>query len=201
MDPFIGQIMQVGFNFAPTGWALCNGAQMAVSQNQALFSLLGTTFGGNGQTTFLLPDLQGRVGVGVGQGAGLPAMQWGEKAGVPSETLTLANLPAHTHSAQFVPSGSVQVTVNAYTETATASTPAAGSVLATPPIVSGSATKIYAPAAGGTAVPLGGVGVNSSFGGQVNVGATGSSMPINVMQPYLGLYTIIALQGIYPSRG
>ena len=93
-SPFMGEIRLVSFNFAPQGWAMCNGQLLPINQNQALFSLLGTTFGGNGQTTFALPDLRGRAPIHVGSGHTL-----GEKAGEQSHTLTIAELPTHTHSA------------------------------------------------------------------------------------------------------
>ena len=92
MEPFIGQIMQVAFNFAPRNWATCDGQLMTISQNSALFSLLGTMFGGNGSVTFGLPDLRGRSMAHVGQGLGLPAVQIGEAGGAAQHTLTPANL-------------------------------------------------------------------------------------------------------------
>jgi microcystin-dependent protein len=97
MEPFLGQIMVVGFNFAPRGWATCAGQLLPISQNTALFSLLGTTFGGDGRTTFALPDLRSRSVVGVGTGPGLDTITWGERGGSPTHTLTLAQMPAHTH--------------------------------------------------------------------------------------------------------
>jgi microcystin-dependent protein len=96
-EPFIGEIRTVGFNFAPRGWAMCDGQLLAITQNTALFSLLGTTYGGDGRTTFGLPDLRGRVAVHPGNGPGLPPVSWGQKAGSPTTTLSAANLPAHTH--------------------------------------------------------------------------------------------------------
>jgi len=96
-DPYVGQIMAVAFNFAPQGWAICNGQILPISQNTALFSLLGTTYGGNGTTNFALPDLRGRMLTGQGQGPGLPDVSLGEQGGTATSTLTLANLPPHTH--------------------------------------------------------------------------------------------------------
>lgn len=98
MEPFIGQIMLVGFNFVPRGWASCNGQLLSIAQNSALFSLLGTTYGGNGQTTFGLPDLRGRAPVHFGQGPGLSSYTQGEIGGTESVTLTMNNLPPHAHS-------------------------------------------------------------------------------------------------------
>jgi microcystin-dependent protein len=100
MDPFIGQILLVPYNFAPRGWALCNGQLLPIAQYTALFSLLGTTYGGNGQTTFALPDLRGRVPVGSGQGPGLQNYDLGAIAGTETVTLLQSQMPAHTHVVQ-----------------------------------------------------------------------------------------------------
>lgn len=97
MNPFIGQIVLFAGNFAPRSWAFCDGQLLAISQNTALFSILGTTYGGDGRTTFALPDLRGRVPVHAGTGPGLPTYQLGSKGGNVQTTLVLANLPAHTH--------------------------------------------------------------------------------------------------------
>src|SRR5579863_10316349 len=96
-DQYLGESRMVGFNFAPTGWALCNGQIMSISQNTALFSLLGTTYGGNGTSTFALPDLRGRRVVGAGQGPGLSLHDLGEMGGEESVTLIVSQLPIHTH--------------------------------------------------------------------------------------------------------
>jgi microcystin-dependent protein len=97
-EPFIGQLMLVPYNFAPRGWALCNGQILPIAQNTALFSLLGTTYGGNGQTTFALPDLRGRVPISSGQGPGLSNYSLGEVGGVESVTLNVNQMPAHNHT-------------------------------------------------------------------------------------------------------
>lgn len=99
-QPFVGEIMWVPYNFAPTGWALCNGQILSIAQNTALFSLLGTTYGGNGQTTFALPDARGRVLVKEGQGQGLSIYSQGETGGTETVALTAAEIPAHTHTVQ-----------------------------------------------------------------------------------------------------
>lgn len=104
MEPFIGQIQPVGFNFAPRGWALCDGQLLAISAYSAVFSLLGTTFGGDGRSTFGLPDLRGRQMTGVGNGPGLSTISWGEKGGSETETLTTAQMPSHNHT--VTPKGS-----------------------------------------------------------------------------------------------
>src|SRR5216117_169121 len=101
MEPFIGQIQAFGFSFAPRGWATCSGQILSIAQNTALFSLLGTTYGGNGQTTFALPDLRGRAMIGPGQGPALSSHVLGEVGGTESTTLNPNQMPAHTHTATF----------------------------------------------------------------------------------------------------
>jgi len=114
-EPFLGQIILVGFNFAPQGWALCNGQILSIAQNTALFSLLGTTYGGNGQTTFGLPDLRGRVPVSAGQGPGLSNYDLGEVAGQETVTLNVTQMPAHIHGLAGVQTDpSTQKPGNAY---------------------------------------------------------------------------------------
>lgn len=195
-SPFLGQIVQGGWNFAPRGYALCNGQTLSIAQNSALFALLGTTFGGNGQTTFNLPNLQGRSMVHWGQGPGLSSYQLGQSGGTETNTLTTANLPAHNHTATFANNGS---SLNAATTKATLSTPAAGTVLARS--VDGAPTPaalplIYAPSGTAATAALGGVNV----AGTVTVGSTGSGSPVNNRSPYLAVTMVIALQGIFPSR-
>ena len=97
MEPFLGQIQPFGFNFAPRGWAMCDGQLLPIAQNTALFSLLGTTFGGDGRTTFALPDLRGRVIKHIGTGAGLIPVRWGQRGGAETVTLNVAHIPAHNH--------------------------------------------------------------------------------------------------------
>jgi microcystin-dependent protein len=210
-QPYLGQIMQVGFQFAPVGWATCAGQQMSISQNNALFALLGTTYGGNGVQTFQLPDLQGRVLVGSGTSqTGAGTYVPGEMGGTQNVTLTQQQLPMHNHVATFTGTGGggggpLSVTVNAVQSTAgNTSIPAAGSQLAD----GGSGAtqaKIYAPpGASGTQVALGGVtatgGGGGITGGTVAVAMAGQSLPFSILQPYVSLLNCIALQGIYPTR-
>lgn len=110
MDPFLGEIKMVGFNFAPVGWALCDGQLLSIAQNTALFSLLGTTYGGDGVRTFALPDLRGRVPVHQGQGPGLSPYNTGQAAGSETVTLTTNQMPTHTHQANASSSGATQPT-------------------------------------------------------------------------------------------
>lgn len=191
MDAFLGMIIQVGFNFAPSGWNICDGSTLSISQNTALFSLLGTNFGGNGTTTFQLPDLRGRVAIGAGQGPGLSLYNVGQRGGAENVTLTTANMPAHTHSASTP-------TFNASSTTkATLQVPAAGSVLGH--TIDGapnptSLPQIYCPAGTTASVALGGVG-------PITIGLAGNGLPAATVPPYLAILHAIALTGIFPSRG
>lgn len=195
MSPFIGQLLTVGFGFAPRHYAIAAGQIMSIQQNSALFSLLGTAYGGNGQTTFGLPDLRGRVALGVGQGPGLSNYTLGEVGGTENTTLVSANLPAHVHGLAGI-TGSLSVA----TIRATDATPTAGAYLAratdTAPTPD-SVPAIYVPAATGdpaSKVPLAGVNIAG------NTSIAGSSVPFSNMQPYLVLNQCIALQGVFPSR-
>lgn len=166
-----------GGNFAPRGWAFCDGQLLPISQNTALFSILGTTFGGNGQTTFALPDLRGRVPLHPGQGPGLSPYQLGQSAGSESVTLQTGQMPAHTHPAT--------VTVHA-SGRATAEDPS-GAVPAT----------TSQPAYG--AAPSEGTNMNAGMA-TAQVAHAGGNQPHDNLQPYLAVSFIIALEGIYPSR-
>ena len=136
-QPFFGQVIAVGFNFAPVGWALCQGQLLSIAENSALFKLIGTQFGGDGQTTFGLPDLRGRAALGMGQGPGLQPYVLGQAGGVESVALTPSQFAGHTHALQAA-------------ATATTPTPGSGVVLGTP----AAATPLYATA--GTAHDAGG---------------------------------------------
>jgi microcystin-dependent protein len=174
-DPFIGQIMCAGFNFAPRGWAEMNGQLLPISQNTALFALLGTQYGGNGQTTFALPDMRGRVLIHAGQGPGLTLRDQGESAGTEQVTLNNAQLPAHNHT--VIPMGS--------SAEATLDSPAQ----AVPATTTGKKqTPIYAPGPGTLAM-------SSTL-----TTTTGANAPVPVMQPYVTVRCFIALFGVFPSR-
>lgn len=171
MEPFIGQIIMFGGNFAPRGWALCDGQLLAISQNQALFSILGTTYGGDGRTTFGLPDLRGRVSMHAGSGPGLTTRRLGEKGGTETNTLSAAQIPSHNHG----------VAIGVSTDAGEEANPA-GQVIA------GSAGSFNEDATSGQ--NLGGVSQNNVGGGQA----------VNNLQPYQCVNYIIALQGTFPSR-
>jgi len=196
-QPFLGQIIQGGWNFAPRGYHICDGSLLSISQNTALFSLLGTTYGGNGTTTFALPDLRGRAMIGSGQGPGLANYVLGEMTGTENATISTSNMPAHTHGATFTQAGSA---LNVTTDKATSKGAAAGSYLAR--AVDGatggtSVPEIYLPAGGSPAlVALSGLNV----AGTVSVQPSGSGLPFGILNPLTVVTVIIALQGIFPSR-
>lgn len=201
-DPFLGEIRMVGFTFAPYGWALCQGQTVAVSQNQALFALLGTTYGGNGTTNFNLPDLQGRSPVGTGTGAGLSPIDPGDEGGAENVTLTINQLPAHTHiatsSGGVTVSGSVAVPATT-TTTGEGAVPGTTTVLG-PISEGGRPGQIYSTAAANTTLAPFPVTLQGN-GPSVQNSSTGNSLPTPLRNPYLGLTCVIALQGIYPTRG
>lgn len=178
MEGYIAEVRLFAGNFAPRGWALCNGQILSIAQNTALFSLLGTTFGGNGQTTFALPDLRGRMAISPGQGPGLPSYQLGEQSGEPTHTLIITEMPAHNHTAQ--------TQLRAKADGGTASNPGGNY-----PAASTARDNIYDPS---TDTAL------NADAAQVTIGIAGGSQPHNNMPPYLGLNYIICLEGIYPSR-
>lgn len=173
----MGYIAAFGFNFAPKGWMLCAGQILSIQQYSALFALLGTTYGGNGTTTFALPDLRSRTLVGMGNGPGLNPVELGERAGVPTVTLLSSNLPAHIH------------TLNAATLAVSNSnadgTSASGGFLAN----TASTTKIYAESHNAS---------SRAIMGTTDI--AGNNAPLNIQNPYLGINYSISLVGIYPSR-
>ena len=195
-QPYLGEIRQGGWNFAPRGNALCNGQLLSIQQNTALFSLLGTSFGGNGTTNFQLPDLQGRFSVHQGQGPGLSPYVLGEKAGVESVTLLSTNLPQHTHTATFTSTSTMNA--SGAQPKATLEGAQAGAVLGHADDASnvGALPAIYCPSGTATPIALGGLNV----AGTVNVAPTGNNLPLGTINPYLCVTVIIALQGIFPSR-
>ncbi|HYI01268.1 phage tail protein [Hyalangium sp.] len=173
-EPFLGEIRLFGGNFAPRGWALCDGQILPIAQNTALFSILGTTYGGNGQTTFALPDLRGRAPLNWGTGPGLTPRSLGEASGVESVTLISSQMPAHNHAIeastnqgdQFSPAGNVPaVLINQ----------------------SGQPENLYSPTPNSAMAPT-------------SLSIAGGSQPHQNMQPFLCVSFIIALEGIFPSR-
>src|SRR5262245_17927180 len=211
-DHFLGEMRWVAFNFAPQGWAQCNGQILAISQHTALFALLGTTYGGNGQTTFALPDFRSRTIMHYGQGPGLSDRAMGEQGGAETQTLTIAQMPLHSHAAgdhtHSIPS--LAVGIGASSAAATTAT-ASGNVLATATLAAGGGggngnggnaklTNIYN--AGPADVSIGGSATAAGTTGPAAGGgsAVGGSQPHPIMPPFLTGNCIIALEGIFPSR-
>ncbi|MBH3339814.1 tail fiber protein [Pseudomonas mendocina] len=190
MEPFLGEIKMVGFNFAPRGYAMCQGQLMSIAQNSALFSLLGTLYGGNGQSTFGLPDYRGRGPVGMGQGPGLSMIVQGEVAGTESVTLLNTNLPPFS----LPVTGTVSVAIPASTADGSSQVPGTSSVLAKPlDSAAGAEVSLYGSAPDTTLAP---------FNANLNASAVHSSggIPLGTRNPYLGTNFIIALEGVFPSR-
>ena len=171
-DPYIGEIRLFGFDFAPTGWAQCNGQLLAINQNTALFSILGVTYGGNGTTTFALPNLLGQAPLGAGQGPGLSDRVLGESGGEAVVTLLNSQMPAHTHTAA------------ASTNVGDQSTPA---------------NTLWATGAGGRGQNFYATGADVAMSSQA-IGPAGGSQPHNNLPPYLALNFCICMVGIYPPR-
>lgn len=174
-DPFVAEIRIFGFNFAPKGWAFCDGQILPLSQNTALFSLLGTTYGGNGQSTFALPNMQGNAPMHPGQGPGLSLHDLGETGGTEFVTLLQSEIPFHAHSVG-----------NAKADAGDTTTPQ-GSVWAQSGAGRGAAALYHEAPATGTVNPQ-------------SLTPAGGDLPHNNMQPYLTLNFCIALQGVFPPR-
>lgn len=189
MEGTIGEVRMVAYNFAPRSWAFCQGQLLAISSNSALFSILGTIYGGDGRTTFALPDLRGRVPIQEGSGPGLPSYRLGQRGGQETVGLSVLNLPVHSHvidssglsghanfNANSDDSGNVDDPTNAN--------------------MSLSASPMYgatADAAAGTSA--------AQIGGSLTMASTGGSVPHDNMQPFIALNYVICEFGIYPSRG
>lgn len=178
MEGTIGEIRLFAANFAPRDWSYCNGILLSISSNTALFSILGTTYGGDGKVTFGLPNLAGRSAVGAGQGPGLSYYALGEKAGANSTTLTLNNLPPHTHTAAG------NIVIPAFSDEGDSGTPA-NNVLA-------AKTSMY------TSQPSDSTTKSTPL--SIQVGISGGSTPLNITQPSIGMNYIICMYGIFPSR-
>lgn len=189
MTPFIGEIVMFGGNFAPRGWAFCEGQLLAINSNQALFSILGTTYGGDGRTTFGLPDLRGRVAIGEGHGPGLNNHNLGSRGGTETVTLNTNQIPSHNHMATATVAGEVKVGVNSDG----ADTPTANGATLT----NTAGNVVYNEEDAGNEKLN---GISHSLTSTVTVMNQGGSQPHNNMQPYLTVHYIIALQGTFPSR-
>ena len=187
MDPFIGQIQPFGFSFAPRGWAKCDGQLIAISSNTALFSLLGTTFGGDGRTTFALPDLRGRSIVHIGHGPGLNTIAWGERGGRETITLSQGNMPNHSHAL-------INGVANGSLATITGGTAINESETNENKLASGGSQLDIYMESDGTAAGTLDVNVSGT------TSAAGSSQGFDSRNPFLGINVCIAQVGIFPSR-
>lgn len=196
-EPFLGEIIMFAGNFAPRGWALCNGQLLSVSQNSALFAILGTTYGGNGQTTFGLPNLQGRVPVHAGQSPGTSLYALGEASGTENVTLTINQLPAHNHTVALSGTGNVSVALGASSANGDTSTPGPTTVPAK--VASGlNALNAYSTTAPDTTLLP--VNTTTTVNVSGNTGFVGNNLPVPIVQPYVVVNFIIATEGIFPSR-
>ncbi|WP_024871750.1 phage tail protein [Tolumonas lignilytica] len=203
-DAYIGQICVVAGTYCPRNTAEAAGQILAVSSNQALFSLLSNTYGGDGRTTFALPDLRGRGPVGWGTGPGLSAHQVGQKFGNETIIQTVSQMPVHNHAAMFTPGSGSAVTISALSTqgAGTLSVPQDGSMLAASLATGSSSANIYAPSGTtGATVKLGGVsGGGSTSGGTVTVNPTGNGQPMNIVPPEIAMHYCIVTNGVYPPR-
>lgn len=202
MEAFIGTILPWPMNWAPSGWALCNGALLPISQWQAVFALIGTTYGGNGTTNFQLPNLQGRAMVGYGNGAGLTPRNMGDIAGTENVSVLLSNMPSHTHLATFTPGGAGSSSLMASPNGGNSSSPG-GNYLSNGTDSSGTLTSpmqnYVTPAAAGATAALAGLSVTGGPG-TVAVQPAGNGLPLGIMPPFLVVNFIFCLNGIFPSR-
>jgi microcystin-dependent protein len=186
-QPYVGQIILVGFNFAPTGYALCQGQLLPIAENDVLFQLIGTTFGGDGQSTFGLPDLRGRVPIGMGQGPGLGSRVIGEAGGAETVTLAAQEMPQHTHAIDI---SALTATARCQNGAGNRQTPV-GNV---PAVETVGATVPYSSAAPDGNMNSGAVALS----GTVAATTTGGTQPHDNRQPYLAMNYCIALTGVFP---
>lgn len=185
MDPFIAQIVMFGGNFAPRGWAFCDGQLLSIAQNTALFSILGTTYGGDGRTTFALPDLRGRAPIHAGTGPGLSTRQLGSRSGQETHTLNITEMPSHNHLASSASKFYGQSAAGDDDAISPGVTLASGS---------NSGSEIFSSSAPNTEMNTNSVTTTTTTLNQ------GGNQAHNNMQPYLTINYIIALQGIFPTR-
>jgi microcystin-dependent protein len=182
MEGVMAYVTLFAGNFAPRNWAFCQGQTLTIASNTALFSLLGTTYGGNGQTTFMLPNLMGRIAVGAGQGPGLSYYSLGQAAGQETVTLGGGNLPFHTHPVNVV-----------------AKISASSSVAGASPV-----NAVFGPDESGAAAPYQSSGPNTlmqAYPAQLTTTPTGASAPFSIIKPVLALNYVICMYGVYPPRG
>ncbi len=180
-------------NFAPKNWEFCAGQTLSISSNTALFSLIGTTYGGNGQTTFMLPDLRGRVPIGAGQGPGTSQYNLGQKGGVETVSLTEAQLAPHTHGAT---TSGLSAEINASNQAATESVPGtSGATTLAAASYTGRPAEVY-----NNSTPNVALNTAAKVTGNVSIANAGAGQPVGIVQPYLAINYIICIFGVFPPR-
>ncbi|WP_046755815.1 phage tail protein [Kordia jejudonensis] len=185
MNPFLAQIVMFAGNFAPRGWALCDGQLLPINANQALFSLLGTTYGGDGRTTFALPDLRSRSPIHAGRGPGLSDIKLGQRGGIETKTLTLLELPNHFHNA-----GTMKGSIMANEDDGESNDPNGKNF----GLIDPDTTLMFNSSTNTVTMAPNSVGITG------NTGSSGNNQPFNIRNPFLGINYIIAMQGTFPSR-
>jgi microcystin-dependent protein len=200
-DPYLGEIRMFAFTYAPYGWALCQGQTLPVQQNEALFTLLGTTYGGNGSSNFMLPNLAGRSPVGTGAATGLTPISLGDSLGAQSYTLTNNELPTHTHPATSGGAVTVsgQISIPATTTATGAQTNPGTTTVLGPPAEGGRAGTLYNTSTPNTTLAPFNTTLQGTAPG-VQIGLMGLGQPFSLRNPYLGMNFAIALQGVFPPR-
>lgn len=205
-DPYLGQISLVPYNFEPRGWAYCDGRLLSISNNQALFSLIGTTHGGDGRTTFGLPDLRGRSAISSKRGPGLEDYPLGRQGGREYSTLTTNNMPPHSHAAEFKSGGGTSGSGTADLKVTEGSggtaVPGNAKSIASQVTVGLDTGNLLSNADSTTVIKdaITGIDTGSTDSGTVTIGITGNGTRFDNRSPYLTLNYVIALQGIFPSR-
>ncbi|MBW1298288.1 phage tail protein [Aquimarina litoralis] len=191
MDGTMAEIRMFAGNFAPRNWAFCAGQLLPINQNQALYSLLGTIYGGDGRTTFALPDLRGRTCIGSGNGPGLSDRREGQKGGTEYNILNVTQIPSHSHAIAITNPGEIALPVNTSSGDEDETNPGAG-VLANTGNDNFASSPTPRAKYSGNNIPVAGT--------QITIGNTGGNQSVNNMQPWLSCYYIICLQGVFPSR-
>lgn len=197
MEPYLGQISAFGFNFAPMGWVTCQGQLLNITDYNSLYALLGTTFGGDGSTTFGVPDLRGRTIVGMGQGPRLANVDWGQKNGAQTASILNSNMPSHLHAftnGDGTAPGTVNVTT--YIKTVNNNSDSNESDGGSNGLGTGGTMPSIYRTTQSSADHIG--GVSSSVSGTTSV--VGSGNPFGIRNPYMGIYYCIAVEGVWPSR-
>jgi microcystin-dependent protein len=196
-EPFIGQIQPFGFDFAPRGWAKCDGQLLPISQNTALFSLLGITYGGDGKTTFALPDLRGRLPMHQGTGPGLSMRKMGQKPGTEITVLTLAQMPSHNHTGQVsnINLGTITAKLRCNTNESNTQAPEGNTI-------ANANRNTYTDQAPNQDMHADSIEISQSgtATGSVTISNNGGSQPFSIMNPSLVINYCIALVGLFPSR-